>query len=131
MPFYSFSALSSLKYESIPASSALTKSKNPIAEVFQIFKRERSVAGKALGMRKARRLAIEQNEACGAQIRLKTVLVTPLMLKCSDKVHCAEAGESARYDARGYKHRCIHQDRWCTGHENGNGKLAGIVCDRT
>ena len=43
-----------------------------MAEVFQIFKRERSVAGKALGMRKARRLAIEQNEACGAQIRLKT-----------------------------------------------------------
>ena len=52
-----------------------------MAEVFQIFKRERSVAGKALGMGKARRLAIEQNEACGAQIRLKTGLDTPLMLK--------------------------------------------------
>ena len=52
-----------------------------MAEVFQIFKRERSVAGKALGMRKARRLAIEQNEACGAQIRLKTGSDAPLMLK--------------------------------------------------
>ena len=69
MSLYSFSALSSLKYE---------------------------------------RLVIEQSEACGAQIRLKSVLVTPLMLKRTNNIHRSEAGEDTGYYARGDEHRRIH-----------------------
>ncbi len=57
----------------------------------RIFKRERGAAGKALRLRKACRLVIEQNEACGAHIRLKTGSDTHLMLKhimLWDELYC-------------------------------------------
>ena len=60
-----------LKYESIPASSALTKSRNPTAEVFDFQARE-VCRRQGFVIEEGFRLVNEQNEACGAIIRLKT-----------------------------------------------------------